>query len=160
MLGQPITDLVSVNLVLGQPITDLASAYLMLGQPITDLASGHLMLGQPITNLASAYLMLGQPITDRTSAYLMLGQPITDLASAHLTFCIYVLHSTHKQEKYSSCFICLNGDVIAVKLRLCSEHTVFVALEGSLSCHSRCDTKPRCLRSHPKDRPDLLPFYD
>jgi hypothetical protein len=35
----------------------------------------------------------------------------------------------------------------------CARRSGPLSREGSLSCHTCCDTGPRFLRSHPKDRP-------
>jgi hypothetical protein len=56
----------------------------------------------------------------------------------------------------------LYGDVTITgeglqNLGLCSALMPF-SREGSLSCHTCCDTGPRFFRSHPKDRPILSPF--
>ena len=37
---------------------------------------------------------------------------------------------------------------------------LFGTSDGSLSCHTCCDTGPRFKRSHPKNQITLITFYD
>ena len=83
---------------------------------------------------------------------------LSHLIASMFVCCIWLLLCLSVVFLSRSGFLHSYGDVIIAGewlqgLGLCSAPTAFEYREGSLSCYTCCDTGPRVLRSHPKDRP-------